>query len=89
MKSEKLSKFLKEHREKSGLTQSELADKLGYTNAQFVSNWERGLSAPPPKTISELVQILDLNQNALMKIILDDQKEFWQKQLQSKSKRMG
>ena len=39
--------YLKKLREKAGLTQVQLAQGLGYTSAQFVSNWERGLALMP------------------------------------------
>jgi transcriptional regulator with XRE-family HTH domain len=38
---------LKKIREKSGLSQGELAKKLGYTNPQFVSNIERDACGLP------------------------------------------
>lgn len=44
---------LKEIRLKADMSQGELAKKLGYGSAQFVSNWERGVcSVPPPKILA-------------------------------------
>lgn len=51
--------MLKELREKSGLTQAELAKALGYTTPQFVSNWERGLCEPPPEKYPKLAKLLN------------------------------
>lgn len=46
--------LLREFRRKAGITQHELSDALGYESAQFVSNWERGISTPPSKTIVKI-----------------------------------
>jgi transcriptional regulator with XRE-family HTH domain len=48
---------LKKMREKVGLKQKEVADMLGYTSPQFISNWERGISSPPVKTIKQLANL--------------------------------
>lgn len=64
------SKFLREAREKSGLTQSQVAEKLGYSTAQFVSNWERGQSYPPMKTLPTLAQLYKVNTDQLFDVIL-------------------
>ena len=48
-----LGKWLKEMRERSALTQSDLAKSLGYDNAQIISNIERGVSAIPQKRIRD------------------------------------
>lgn len=42
-----VGKFLKTKREKAGKTQRDVSDVLDYDTAQFVSNWERGVSTPP------------------------------------------
>jgi ribosome-binding protein aMBF1 (putative translation factor) len=42
-----VGKFIQRARENAGLTQKQIADGLGYTTAQFVSNWERGIAMPP------------------------------------------
>ena len=65
-----LSKFLRECREKVGLTQMEVADELGYSSAQFVSNWERGLSSPPMKTLNKLSQMYKVGTEELFQAIL-------------------
>lgn len=51
------SKYLKKIRVESGLSQSEVATKLGYSTSQFVSNWERGLSHPPVQSVKVLADL--------------------------------
>ena len=53
--------ILKEARQKKALTQSEIAKHLGYNTPQFVSNWERGLSAPPIESLNQISEILELD----------------------------
>lgn len=42
------------------MSQKELADKLGYTSAQYISNWETGKASPPIKKIGKILDILGL-----------------------------
>ena len=56
-----LAKFLKEKRVQSGLSQKDVAEKLGYSTSQFISNWERGISHPPLNTLRSLSQIKKKN----------------------------
>ncbi len=65
-----LSKFLRESREKAGLTQMDVADRLGYSSAQFISNWERGLSSPPMKTLNTLAQMYKVGTEEIFQAIL-------------------
>jgi transcriptional regulator with XRE-family HTH domain len=62
--------YLRESREKAGLTQSEVAKELGYSTAQFISNWERGLSYPPLKTLSHLANMYKVNMDQLFQAIM-------------------
>ena len=55
-------KFL---REKSGMTQEELAEQLGITR-QSVSKWELGINEPDLPTIRALCKILGCSYNALL-----------------------
>lgn len=49
--------FLAEKRQSAGLSQKEVSKFLGYTSSQFVSNWERNISLPTPKSIPTLARI--------------------------------
>lgn len=48
---------MRESREKTGLTQAEVAIRLGYSSAQFISNSERGLCRFPFKKFKHLSRI--------------------------------
>lgn len=65
-------KLLKKYREASGLSQAELSKKLKYASPQFVSNWERHLSAPPDRALKNIVKILRIPQAELEKALWDD-----------------
>ncbi len=67
-----LGVFLKEKRISSKYTQAGLALSLGDVHSQFVSNWERGLCAPPGHCLAKLIDILKLNRVKLMDVMLED-----------------
>ncbi len=50
--------FLKHKRETAKLTQHEVAESLGYSTPQFVSNWERGISLPPRDKLPDISKLL-------------------------------
>ena len=62
-----LGSELKTLRVKAGLKQKEVASKLGYTSPQFISNWERGISSPPVKSLKQLAEIYNTNPDSLFK----------------------
>jgi len=45
---------LKEHRQNTSLTQMQVAKKLGFTTAERISAWEKGLSFPHLKNVLKL-----------------------------------
>lgn len=55
-----VGKFLRERRVKAGLTQMEVAQELRYSTAQFISNWERGISMPPMETLPKLSNMMKI-----------------------------
>jgi transcriptional regulator with XRE-family HTH domain len=63
-------KFLKERREQMGLSQAVIAEKMGYTTPQFVSNWERGIAMPPIKTLKKLAEMYKVPQQEMFDIVL-------------------
>ena len=64
-------KILKDIREKSGLTQRDIAMKLKYTTPQSISNWERGLSHPPIKDIKTIAKAYKVDADYLFTVIKD------------------
>ncbi len=61
----KIGKFIAECRKKNGLTQIQLADKLGITD-RAVSKWENGRSLPDSSIMLDLCDILKINVNDLL-----------------------
>jgi transcriptional regulator with XRE-family HTH domain len=70
-----LSLFLKQQRIQKGYTQAELASSLKNVHSQFVSNWERGLCAPPTHCFQDLISLLKINRKKLEKVMLLDAKQ--------------
>ena len=66
-----LGGLVREYRVKAGMTQLELAEKLGYDSMQFVSLFERGLSKVPHKVIGKLIVILGIPQKKVTKSLID------------------
>lgn len=84
-----LARYLKQKRLAAGLSQVEVAQKLGYTTSQFVSNWERGVAPPPVRTLRKLAQLYKVPANDLYELLLrvtlqkaekDLQREFFGRQ---------
>ena len=65
MDQEKIGEFISEKRKEKGLTQAELAEKLGITD-RAVSKWERGKSLPDASIMLELCSILGITVNDLL-----------------------
>lgn len=81
---ENLGKYLKEKRVKSKYTQTELAEALGDVHTQFVSNWERGLCAPPSHCFHDLISVLKLNRADLVEAMLQDSKKIIESKVYNK-----
>ncbi len=57
------------------LSQSDLSEKLGYKNGQFISNVERGLCNVPLKMMSRIAEILNITPEEIKKAILKDHEQ--------------
>lgn len=68
----KIGKYLKEKRIAKGLSQHQVAAKLGYGSSQFVSNVERGMCGFPLVKLRKLVDIYELDAEFLANMIVDD-----------------
>lgn len=81
---QKLGLLLKRKRTEVGITQSALADKLGDMHPQFVSNWERGLCAPPDHSFHRLISVLGVHKEELVSTMISDYKLILEKKIYGK-----
>lgn len=65
-----LGTYLKEQRLKRALSQSDLASALKYESPQYISDWERGVSAPPLKKLFPLSRILHVKADVIFQLLL-------------------
>lgn len=65
MNQQKVGKFIQERRKEKGLTQLELAEKLGVSN-RTISKWETGRSLPDYSMFNDLCSELDISINELL-----------------------
>ena len=61
----KIGRFIAERRKQQGLTQMQLAEKLGITD-RAISKWENGRSLPDSAIMLELCEILGITVNDLL-----------------------
>lgn len=66
----KLASELARLRKESGLSQRDVADELGYSSPLFVSNWERGISAPPIKEFRKLAHMYSVSVGTLKELFV-------------------
>ena len=59
------SELLKQCRKKQGISQAELASKLGVTQ-QAVGKWESGKSSPDPGTVARIAELLNTTADYLL-----------------------
>lgn len=76
-----LGLYLKRKRIEKGLTQSDVAGKLGYGSPQFISNIERGISSVPLKSLRVIVEMYGLSADEVVNILLDEKRKYYRQQL--------
>lgn len=65
-----LATFLKNKRQLSGMSQKDVSNRLGYSTAQFISNWERGVSSPPMNILKKLAEIYQVSLEEFYDVLL-------------------
>lgn len=70
-----LGEYLQKMRTRANLTQREVSNTLGYSSAQFISNFERGIAVPPLKKLKALIKMYDMPAQAVMELILESERE--------------
>lgn len=81
MNQEKIGKFISERRKAKGLTQTELADKLGL-NSKSISRWENGRNMPDISMLPKICEELGISLDELLqgkKIKEEDRKKSYEK----------
>jgi len=73
-----LKEILKEKRTEKGYSQERLAQILGYSSGQFVSNWERGESYPPIDRLAKLSLLFDFEDGTLLKLFLAETRKSYE-----------
>lgn len=63
-------KILKTAREKVKMTQSQLAEKMGYSNPQFISNWERNTCGLPARKAKLFCKITGMSPRAMEALLI-------------------
>lgn len=79
----KIGKFIADCRKEQGLTQAQLAEKIGVSD-RAVSKWETGRSMPDSSIMLEVCDIIGISVNELLngeRIIMDEYKEKAEAQL--------
>lgn len=72
---ERESRFVKEARKNKGLSQSEMGACLGWVNAQFISNIERGISSLPLDKAKKFLKVTGASREEFIRARLADFKE--------------
>ena len=72
MKKKTLGMMISSLRKQNGMTQLELAEKMGVTD-KAVSKWERDLSCPDVNTIPKLAEVFNISVDELMQVKVDSQ----------------
>jgi transcriptional regulator with XRE-family HTH domain len=73
--------YLRDHREKAGLSQMAASKALGYTTSQFLSNCERGVSSLPLDKLPILVKLYGMSRRQLIEFILKAQRSYLETEL--------
>ena len=74
MKKESFGNMVAALRKEKGMTQLELAEKMGVTD-KAVSKWERDLSFPDVSSIPKLAEILGVSVDELMQVKAESKEE--------------
>ncbi len=70
-----MASLILDYRELKGLTQFDLAKKLGYSSSQFISNVERGICTFPPGKFLKLSKFLGMSPDLLVSAYIADMTE--------------
>ena len=76
-----LGSLIRDSRLKVSLSQKGLAELLGYSGPQFISNWERGVSYPPTQRVSTVLEALKISKEEYIDVYLKQKEIVLKEQL--------
>lgn len=76
-----LGQYLRLKRKSAALSQNQVAKELGYSTPQFISNFERGLCAPPLDKLRILIGLYRLDQEEVLQLMIRSQEKYWRRKL--------
>jgi transcriptional regulator with XRE-family HTH domain len=77
----KLGRLLSQGRKQKALSQKEVADAMGYSTAQFISNIERGSAVIPLHLLARLIRLYGLNGQQVVAMMMDGHEKALRKKL--------
>lgn len=77
---ENIGEYLREKRVSRGLSQTQVAKALD-VKPQFVSNWERGMSAPPMYMLRVVIRMYDISEREMKSFMLRQHEAYLDRQL--------
>lgn len=69
---ENIGELTRLSRKEKGLSQLGLGEKLGYGNAQFISNLERGICGLPKKKMKKYCKLLSVSHADIVRVMAED-----------------
>lgn len=63
--------YLKEKRISADFTQKEVADRIGYSSAQYISNFERGIALPPLNKLKIMVKLYRMPKAEVIQMVIE------------------
>jgi transcriptional regulator with XRE-family HTH domain len=78
----KIGVFLREGREKMGISQKEASDFAGLQSPQYISNIEREVSDPSWQVLRKLIELYQLPKKEVVDILLEQRKQLIMEKLE-------
>lgn len=78
-----LGNCLTAKRKSAGMTQLDVSKKLGYSSPQFISNFERGIAAPPFKKLVILSRLYGFDAEKAVRLVMRAKTNFMINQIKS------
>lgn len=80
--SRSLGEYIQKTRKKQGLSQIELAKKIGSLKYQNISNWEQGSAGPSFENFVKLCEALNVPESEMLRVLNDEQNKIFKREIE-------